>query len=98
MRSPVRASLVLLAVGILAGISLAAADDGPGDKPPAKQDGGGPNGGGPGGREGRGGPGGGFHLIPRFAEEKLNLTDDQKTQIAELEKETKAKLEKILTA
>jgi hypothetical protein len=29
--------------------------------------------------------------------EKLNLTDDQVQQIAELERETKAKLDKILT-
>jgi hypothetical protein len=39
----------------------------------------------------------GFHILPRMLAEKLNLTDDQKTQIAELEKETKAKLDKILT-
>jgi len=64
--------------------------------PPRKapQAGGGPAGGGPGGP---GGPGGGFHLIPRFAVEKMNLTADQQKQIAELEKETKAKLGKILT-
>ena len=54
----------------------------------------------PGRRQG-GGPGGmqpgGFHVIPPFAQEQLNLTDDQKKQIESLEKETKAKLDKILT-
>lgn len=52
----------------------------------------------PGLRE-RGGPVGprGFHLLPPRAEQRLNLTDDQKKQIAALEAETKAKLEKILT-
>ena len=47
-----------------------------------------------------GGPGGqrGFHLLPPPAVEQLNLTDDQKKQLAALETETKAKLEKILTA
>lgn len=47
-----------------------------------------------------GGPGGhrgGFHLLPPFVMDKLNLTDDQKKALAELEKETKAKLDKILT-
>ena len=43
------------------------------------------------------GPDGGFHLIPPRAEQQLQLTDDQKKQIAALEAETKAKLEKILT-
>jgi hypothetical protein len=36
--------------------------------------------------------------IPRFAIEKLNLAEDQQEQIAELVKETEAKLGKILTA
>ena len=54
---------------------------------------------GPGGGGGfGGGPPGGFHLIPRFAEDQLNLSDDQRKQIAELEAQTKAKLAKILTA
>ena len=46
-----------------------------------------------------GGPGGrgGFHLLPPRAAEALNLTEDQKTQLAALEAETKAKVEKILT-
>jgi len=57
----------------------------PSDSPNASQPAGGP-----GGR-------GGFHLLPPRAAEMLKLTDDQKTQLAALETETKAKLEKILT-
>jgi hypothetical protein len=58
-----------------------------------------PGGGAAGGAGGRqNGPQAGFHLIPHFAEAKLKLTDDQKTAVAALEKETKAKLAKILTA
>jgi hypothetical protein len=48
-----------------------------------------------------GGPGGqrgGFHLLPPPLVQQLKLTDDQKTQVAALEADTKAKLEKILTA
>ena len=37
-------------------------------------------------------------VLPPFAREAIQLTDEQKKQIAELEKEVKAKLEKILTA
>lgn len=40
---------------------------------------------------------GGVRLLPPQAEEKLNLTTDQKKQIADLENEVKAKLNKILT-
>jgi len=84
---------------VLAGRSFSA------DKPAGpghKQDGGGgpggPGGGGPGGGPGGpGGPGGGAHLIPRFAEEKLNLSEDQRREIADLEREMKDKLAKILT-
>jgi len=45
-------------------------------------------------------PGGqaGFHLLPPRVREQLNLTDDQQKQVTALEAETKAKLEKILTA
>ena len=42
-------------------------------------------------------PPGGPHLLPPRAAEQLNLTDDQKKQIADLEAEVKAKIEKILT-
>jgi Spy/CpxP family protein refolding chaperone len=88
----VSAFLVVFGILVMAAVALrATAQDGP-------------LGGGPGGAQrregpgGPGGPGGGFRLIPRFAVEKLNLTEDQQKQIAELEKETKAKLYKILTA
>jgi len=58
-----------------------------------------------GGFGGPGGPGGGFgrapfHLgqvIPGNTKDRLDLTDEQKKKIEELEKEVKAKLEKILT-
>ncbi|MGA2543225.1 MAG: DUF1566 domain-containing protein [Verrucomicrobiota bacterium] len=47
----------------------------------------------------RGGPGsqGGFHLLPPLAREQLNLTSDQQKQLADLESDTKARLEKFLT-
>jgi hypothetical protein len=38
-----------------------------------------------------------FQLIPPFVGEKLNLTPDQQRQITQLEKEVRAKLERILT-
>jgi Spy/CpxP family protein refolding chaperone len=59
------------------------------------QDGGKPN------PNGQGGPppgGGGIHLLPRGAKEKLNLTADQQKQISDLEADVKSKMEKILTA
>ena len=55
-------------------------------QPPAKQMG------------GNGAPRAGFHLLPPPLVQQLKLTDDQKTQVAALETDTKAKLEKILTA
>ena len=79
---------------------------GPGGGGPGGPPGQGGPGGGPGGRPGggQGGPGmqqggqpGGVHLVPRFAEEALKLTDDQKKQIADLEKDMKDKLAKILS-
>ncbi len=39
----------------------------------------------------------GFHVLPPRAMVELNLTDDQKKQLADLEAEVKAKVEKILT-
>jgi len=93
-----RFSMWMCVAAMFCGLALlgrASADDKP-DGPPPKQDGGprgrGGEGGGPGGP-----PPGGIHLIPRFAAEKLNLTDDQKKQIADLEKECKDKLAKILS-
>ena len=52
-----------------------------------------------GGKDGKGPPR--FELgkvLPPFAIEELNLTKEQEKKIADLEKEVKAKLEKILTA
>ncbi len=40
----------------------------------------------------------GFHLFPREVAEKLKLTADQRKQLDELAKETKEKIDKILTA
>ncbi len=95
-----RLSAFLAILGILAIAALAlraTAQEGPPGGPPGPggQDGGGP--GGPPPPDHRGGPGGGFHLLPRFVAEKLNLTDEQQRKIAKLERETKAKLDKILT-
>ena len=42
-------------------------------------------------------PHGGFHLLPRELAEKMNLSDQQRKQVDELAKETKAKLDQILT-
>ncbi len=58
---------------------------------------GGPGGRGPGGR-GPGGPPAPGQILPPFMQEQLNLTDDQKKQLAELQKEVEGKLDKILTA
>jgi len=63
----------------------------PGDPPPSDTPNASQHAGAPGGR-------GGFHLLPPPLVQQLKLTDDQKTQIAALEADTKAKLEKILTA
>jgi hypothetical protein len=43
-------------------------------------------------------PPSGMHVIPPFAEGTLNLTEGQKSQIAELAKNAEAKLAKVLTA
>ena len=97
-----RFHLFVLSVSILAAAAFAIralADDPPDGPPPPDANGpGGPDGPGEGrGPGGPGGPGGGFHLLPRFVAEKLKLTADQQEQIVKLEKETKAKLDKILT-
>ena len=96
-----KTKIALLALALGASTCLVSAQDGP---PPADtqtppQHDGGPGGPGDFGRE-RGGPGGqrGFHLLPPRAQEVLKLTEEQSKQIAALEAETKAKLEKILTA
>jgi hypothetical protein len=58
--------------------------------------GGGP-GGGQGGR-GRSGPGQPGQILPAFLQDQLNLTDAQKKQVADLQKDVDDKLDKILTA
>ncbi len=89
------ALLLALALGLSAWSAMAQQQDAP---PPA----GGPT---PGFGRGPGGPPpggpvgpGGFHLIPPRAVQQLNLTAEQQKQVADLEAETKAKLEQILTA
>ena len=57
----------------------------------------------PGKDGGKGGPGGGMKggygkIIPGFMIVQLKLTEEQKTAIAAIENEVKAKLDKILTA
>jgi hypothetical protein len=54
----------------------------------------GPRGGGPGGP---GGPPAVGQILPGFLQERLNLTAEQKEQVAELQKDVDAKLAKILT-
>lgn len=50
---------------------------------------------------GRGGPGGGpprpGQILPDFLQAELRLADDQKKKLAQLQKETDAKLDAILT-
>jgi hypothetical protein len=85
-----KTKVVLLALALGVSTCLLTAQDGtpPGDgqSPPPSQ-------GGPGGL---GGPR--FHVLPPGAKERLNLTADQLKQVAALEAEVKAKMEKILTA
>ncbi|HEX4592496.1 MAG TPA: CotH kinase family protein, partial [Gemmataceae bacterium] len=64
-----------------------------------------PTGRGPGGRGGPGGdPGGGFMMpaigdvLPAFLQEMVAVTDAQKKQLADVQKEVDAKLDRILTA
>ena len=80
-----RIAMALALAGLAAGSLSAQEEKGPPPPPDQGQ-------GGPGGH-----PPGGFHLLPPFAMDKLNLTEDQQKQIADLEKETKEKLDKILT-
>ena len=89
------AFIVIFGIIAVAAVAMrATAQDDPRGGPDGGDSGGPPPRNGP---RGPGGHGGGFHLIPPFAVEKLNLTEDQQEQVAELEKETKAKLYKILT-
>lgn len=88
--------LIAAALVLGASVWIATAQDDAGGPPPA--------GARPVKREaGPGGPGGqagaqGFRVLPPFIVQQLNLTDEQKKQIKELEAEVKAKIEKILTA
>jgi len=75
--------------------------------PPGGDDGpGGPGQGGPPGGRGPGGPGGrgpgGMpqpgQILPSFLQDQLKLTADQKKELAEVQKEVDAKLDKILTS
>jgi len=71
---------------------------GPGAGPGGFDDGGPPGRGrGPGGRGMMGGPPRPGQVLPPMAQQMLNLTDDQKKQVDELQKEVDAKLAKILT-
>lgn len=91
-----RLPLSIVVFGVLAAAALtwrASAQDKPDGPPPPRREGGNAD-----RPEGRGGPAAGFHLIPRFVAEQLKLTEEQAKEIAELEKEVKAKLDKILTA
>ena len=90
-----KTKMTIAMVAILGALALAAGaqdNNQPGGGPPPS------DGQRPAQRAGARGPQGGFHLLPPRAQEVLKLTDDQKTQIAALETETKAKLEKILTS
>jgi Spy/CpxP family protein refolding chaperone len=89
----IQSILIALALGASTCLLQAQPDQGqggPGGQRPGRRQNGGP-GGGPGMQ------GGGFHIMPPFAQDQLNLTDAQKKQIADLEKQTKAKLDTILT-
>jgi hypothetical protein len=54
--------------------------------------------GGPGGFGGFGGPPEPGQVLPRPLQERLSLTEEQKKQIADVQKEVDARLEKLLTA
>jgi hypothetical protein len=99
MRPHLMLTVALVIFASVVVVLNAAAQDDRGGPPPQDRGGpdgrgGGPRGGGPDGPGGRSG----FHLLPPFVQDKLNLSDDQLEQVAALEKETKAKLYKILTA
>lgn len=95
----IQSMLIALALGASTCLLQAQPDQGqgpggPGGQRPGRRQGGGP--GGPGAGQG-GMQGGGFHILPPMAQEQLKLTDDQKKQIEALEKQTKEKLDNILT-
>ena len=71
-------------------------DRGPGDRGPGGPPGG-PGDRGPGGPGGFGPPPRPGQILPGFIQNALKLTDDQKKQLDDLQKEVDAKLDKILT-
>jgi hypothetical protein len=85
-----KTKIIILALTLGASTCLLTAQDvnprPDGQRPPRQ-------GGGPGGP---GGPGR-FHLLPPPVQEQLNLSSDQQKQVADLEAEMKAEMEKILT-
>lgn len=72
-------------------------DGGPDGGGPGGPGAGGPGGGGPGGGRGPGGRGAPGQILPPMLQDALNLTADQKKQLADLQKEVDTKLAKILT-
>lgn len=70
---------------------------GPGGRGPGRGGPGGPGGFGPGGPGGFGAPPQPGQVMPPFLQERLKLTDEQKKQLEELQKEVDTKLAKILT-
>jgi hypothetical protein len=99
-----REELISLAAKLEAEVAAGGGRGGPGGGGPGGFDGGPPDGG-PGG-PGRGAPGGrgGFgpppqpgQVLPGRLQDELNLTDDQRMQVGELQKEVDARLAKILT-
>jgi Spy/CpxP family protein refolding chaperone len=81
--------VLLAALALSASTGLLTAQDSPpsGDAPRP-----------PGAEAGPHGPRGMFHILPPGAADRLNLSDDQKKQIADLEADVKTKMEKILTS
>ena len=80
-------AVIILALAL--GVSTLIASTPEAGRPPPAQ-GGGPGGGAPRGR-------GGLHLLPAGAQDQLNLSTDQQRQLADLETQTQAKLDQILT-
>jgi Spy/CpxP family protein refolding chaperone len=82
-----KTKILLLALALSASTCLLTAQDSnqrpDGQRPPGRQ-------------RGPGAPGE-FHVLPPRAQQQLNLTADQQKQVAALEAEVKAKIEKILT-
>ncbi len=89
MRNRVSSFIVMGALSLLAISPVSRAQDNP-PPPSQQQDQSGPNG-------QRPQPQAGFHLIPGFAVQRLQMTDEQVQKVKELEEKVKAELAKILT-